>query len=247
MLVCTSDLSVDSTDNGENGDTEGDCQSFCWETKITELSPLDFNCYRMELQVNVKGYCKHDLSHLFIGLENAYVSNIYNSGKFSVEANFKDPKSGMEGFKVDNINGFGNDQDSELIISYEVCFSGQGSEDYLPDEIPVLFKAGTCTYIEEITLLQVDEQIANIVASAYPNPFMEEINISLNSSEVTEVNISIYDIRGKQIAQLYTGKLKANVKYTFPFMPGNNTNDKIFIYRIVASDQVLRGQILRQK
>jgi hypothetical protein len=68
----------------------------------------------------------------------------------------------------------------------------------------------------------------------------------LNSTEDTEVIISLFDLRGNKIAQLYDGRLKANVNYTFPFRASSNSNERIFIYSIISPDQVIWGQILRQ-
>lgn len=234
-------------DSGEDGSIDPDCQSMCWETEITKIQPLDFNCYEMELRVMIKGYCEHDLSHLVIGFDNAYVSNLTNSANYKVEVNSTDPKSGVTGFKVDDIEGFGNEGMTEFTINFEVCFSEQQDGDYLPDIIPVIYKAATCTYLQELAVYEVNVESGDIVASAYPNPFLEEINVRLNSTEDTEVNISVFDLRGNKVAELFDGKLKANVNYTFPFKASNNSNDRIFIYKIVSPDQVLRGQILRQK
>lgn len=265
VLVCTSggvtDPPADTTGNGEdddgNGDgdgdgdndsdVKGDCWSMCWDTEITGITPMDRGCYHMDIQVRVEGFCEHDLSHLIIGLDDAWISKVSNTANYKIEANSTDPKSGVTGLKIDDINGFSTNGLTEFAIAFDVCFTGQTGEGQLPDVIPVIFKAGTCIYPEEMEVYNISGESGTIAATAYPNPFLDEISVKLNSTEDTEVSISVFDLRGNKIADLYQGKLKAAVDYTFPFTAGKYSNDRIFIYKIVSPDQVIRGQILRQK
>ena len=91
----------------------------------------------MKLLVKTSGHCEHDLSHLVIGLDYGYVSNLTNSANYKTEINSTDPKSGIYGFKIDDISNFGNNGDQQFTIEYEVCFQNPENENYLPDVIPI--------------------------------------------------------------------------------------------------------------
>ena len=220
----------------------GDCLASCWQTEITKLLPVDDQCYEMELLVRTTGSCAHDLSHLVVGLEDAFISNLTNSRNFKMEMNATDPKSGINGFKIDDISGFGNDGSREFSINFDVCF--RDGENYLPASIPVLYKAATCQYIEEISVLEKRAEASSIFVASYPNPFVEETNINVNTPKDTEVTIAVFDLRGNKIAQLYKGRLKANVNYSFPFNSGC-CSDNIFIYTIMSDEELIQGQFLR--
>ncbi len=229
-----------SGDGNGNGGSNGGCTSSCWETMLSTITPLGNHCYHMELEVETTGYCEHDLSHLVVGLDGGYISHLSNSWNFKQEINSTDPKSGVYGFKIDDISGFGNNGSERLIISYDVCFTDTD----LPDVIPVIYKASTCEYIQDLEIADHSVIPPALSVSAWPNPFAEEINIMVNSPVDMQTDIAIIDLRGNIVAKLYKGKLAAHVNYTFPF-DADNTTDNIFIYRIITSDTVLQGQILK--
>lgn len=235
----------DGSDDGGSGGDDGsnDCMSNCWDTNLDKIIALENNCYEMEFTVKTDGSCRHDLSHLVIGLDYGYVRSLSNSRGWKYEINITDPKSGIYGFKIDDIPGFGKSYNDQFTINAEVCFDKPGEEDYLPEQIPVIYKAATCHIFETIEVFEPLEQTI-IDVNVYPNPFSEQMSITLNSPGDTEVDVAVYDLKGNKVEHLFHGKLIANVKYNFTF-DGNNSGERMFIYKVISKDEVVMGQLLR--
>ena len=251
-ITCTfTDTTDNSGDQGtgdgsgdEDGDGDGDgneCLEGCWETEIVKITPTGTDCYQIELLVQANEYNKYDLSHLVVGLDGGYITNLSNSANYKTEFNSTDPLSGVYGLKIDDISGFGYEGLTEFTINFEVCYT-DGS---LPEIIPVVYKAGTCHCSQNLfTDADIDES-GSLSVTAYPNPFYEEIKIKLSTPKDTEVEIAVYDLKGNKIARLYKGILRASVDYTFPFNPENTGRESLFIYKVVSDDEVVREQILK--
>lgn len=80
----------------------------------------------------------------------------------------------------------------------------------------VMFKftsdAGNNIYLDDINIMGnvgVDELANNINFNMYPNPTEENTIISFNLSENKETAITVYDVLGKEIANVYNGNLNA--------------------------------------
>ena len=233
--------------SGSDGDDDGnggsdDCLVHCWNTTISKIESIGNNCYKFEMWVKTDGYCTHDLSHLVVGLDYGYVSKLYNSGGWNYELNSTDPKSGVYGFKIDDISGFGGKK-KEFRNWFEVCFDHPGDDEYLPEQIPVVYKAGNCSYTQVLDVYEPGEG-SDIDVCAYPNPFSEKIAISVCSPEDVDVDICIFNVNGHKVEQLYKGKLIKDVRYSFPFR-GNYSTDNLFFYTIISRDKVIKGQILK--
>jgi hypothetical protein len=229
------------TGDGDSGDNE--CLSGCWDTEILKITPVNRGCYRLELLVQANSYTRHDLSHLVVGLEGGYIANVYNSANYRMEINMTDPRSGIHGFKIDDISGFGyNSSLTEFTIEFEVCYPEGGS---LPEVIPVVYKAGTCSCSQELSTILETFLSDNLSVTAYPNPFHEEINIKVSSPKDKNVEVSVYDLKGNKVAQLYKGIIKANVNYSFPFTTEDSGRESFFIYKVVSDKEIVREQILK--
>ena len=236
-------------DNGGSGDDPGqtDCMTHVWETEILEFTPLDDHCFHIELLVKTTGVAEHELSHLVVGLEYGQVSNLHNSENWKTEMNFADPKSGIYGFKIDDISGFGKGEGNEFTIDFDVCFDNPDMDDFLPEVFEIVYKASTCSYLQELSVTAVSYEFDGISVSAFPNPFIDDMNIRLSSPRDTEVVISIFDLRGNQLRQLYKGRVAADVVYTFPVHAADTRGENIIIYKIKTSDEVIQGRILKLK
>jgi hypothetical protein len=58
--------------------------------------------------------------------------------------------------------------------------------------------------VEETTLEAPD----NIAIGAYPNPFNGQTNISVDAVNAGEYFVELYDIHGKQVDEIYDGRLE---------------------------------------
>lgn len=93
---------------------------------------------------------------------------------------------------------------------------------------------GNSTEINTFTLLQ-----------NYPNPFNPETKISFNLPVEDEVTLSVYDINGEKISELFRGKLKeGNHQFNFS---GSNLSSGIYLYSLEGSTQKLVKKMLLMK
>ena len=75
------------------------------------------------------------------------------------------------------------------------------------------------------------------IVSAYPNPFNPAISVSIGIPEVSDVVLSVYDIRGRKVFSLVRKGLSAG-RYDFLWRGVDNTGRQLStgIYFFTASD-----------
>jgi hypothetical protein len=71
----------------------------------------------------------------------------------------------------------------------------------------------------KVTIVQFPSEVEDInntpVISVYPNPVANKINIALNTIESKSLSVAVYDITGKQIANLLDEKVQSSLTYSF--------------------------------
>ncbi len=235
-----------SIDNGDDVVVDTDnCISGCMYSNISAITPLDGEgCYHFVMNVYTDGTCDHELSHFNVGLKYGTIGAIENSNGWKIEKNSTDPKTGLYGFKIDEITGFGQSGPDQFKIEFDVCFNNTSAPNYLPDSIPVVFKASTCYALSYVDILQQEVMKDGLTVSAQPNPFIDQAQITVASKNNTDVEICIYDIYGKKIETLYSGIIKSDIKYTFKY-DGKNDIERLYIYKIISKNGVIQGKLLR--
>jgi len=81
--------------------------------------------------------------------------------------------------------------------------------------------------------------------SAYPNPFNPEINVQIQVGERQPVRIGIYDLLGREVAELFNGDME-NGKHTVTF-DGASFPSGIYLLRLRTASDVQIGHIILQK
>lgn len=132
-----------------------------------------------------------------------------------------------------------------MIVDFNVCFQNPDDDNYLPELIQIIYKAGTCVYEQNLDIAMDTNGLPGIKVTAYPNPFLQEMSIIVNSPKDTDVEITVFDLRGNKIALLYKGRLAADVNYTFPFNASEANGENIFIYTVTTTDEIIQGRILK--
>ena len=82
-----------------------------------------------------------------------------------------------------------------------------------------------------------------LLYSNYPNPFNPETTISFSIPEASEVNVSIYNIKGQKVKTLLDGKLstgKHSVVWYGDDELGNQAGSGIYFYQLAMNDKVAK-------
>ncbi|HEY8400248.1 MAG TPA: SprB repeat-containing protein, partial [Cytophagaceae bacterium] len=130
-----------------------DCQSTCNDCFKTYVESIEERgqCRTVVLKVTNDGYCRHGLSHFSVSVPCGKIKEVYPSKKFPVEFG-TDPTTKIKGFKIDDINGFGEGKDGKhqsFTIRYEIC---DDTKDCSIGEFCaplVSYKAGKCISYEK--------------------------------------------------------------------------------------------------
>ena len=82
---------------------------------------------------------------------------------------------------------------------------------------------------------------ASITAS--PNPTSDHSNISFEADFSDRGSIAVFDMNGRQVAQLYTGEIEADQSYRFSFDTSGLPNG-LYVCRYTGSEQTYMTKIL---
>ncbi len=242
----------DNTDNnnGDNSNSDDsditqdeDGYKDCFYSKITSITPVDESgCYTINMTVTTSGECEHELSHLTVGVDNAAISSVYNSDNYPIESNFTDPTTGVYGFKIDNIENFGQSGTDQFNIEFDACFA----DGLLPETINVAYKSSNSYTIQVINIFEDGSSEKGLEVKAYPNPFKDNINFSILSMNNTDGELAIYNTYGEKIKTIYIGTFLANIEYTFTYQ-GGNISDRLLFYKLTTNKGVVQGKLLKVK
>ncbi len=77
--------------------------------------------------------------------------------------------------------------------------------------------------------------------SAYPNPFSSNSSLDIDTAKSENVNINIYDIRGRLVKHIYDGRLNKGFN-SFTWNSKNNSNG-IYFWRVKSNDTTFTKRI----
>ena len=85
--------------------------------------------------------------------------------------------------------------------------------------------------------------VQDATMQAYPNPFSNETTITFTVPTDAKANLTIYDVAGKQVAQLFDADATANTPYTFN-LDAANLNAGVYIAQLTTENGVVSHQKL---
>ncbi|TAJ15629.1 hypothetical protein DMA11_00010 [Marinilabiliaceae bacterium JC017] len=232
----------DNGDDDQGHNPDPDCNADCFSIEAGQVASNGEGCYHYNLTVNTTGDCRHDLSHLVVGILDGKVSEVSNSLGFQTELNVLDPTTQLYGFKVEDIENFGNNSNDHFNISFTIC---DLPEENQPQTVfPVALKAGQCIIRDTVQFIPSSREDQSITVTAYPNPFTSYSRIELVSKTNTSVELSVFDLHGNLVETLYKGEVKKEVKYEYQFT-GANSGEKLFFYRLITPNTTKQGKLLK--
>ena len=122
---------------------EKDCSTTCFSSEVISIQDISETCKSYELKVSYSGACAHALSHFSVAVPCGTIENIWNSANWSQEIG-TDPTTGLQGFKIDNIAGFGDGSMQQFTVKFTVCASGECESQMSCWQPQVAYKASTC-------------------------------------------------------------------------------------------------------
>ncbi|MGQ1785271.1 hypothetical protein [Saccharicrinis sp. GN24d3] len=248
----TIQLNCTNEDDGSGGNNPGDSipnivfADDCFFSEISKITPIGDNCYQFEMMVYTNGHCEHELSHLSVGLDNATVNWLENSRDWKMEMNSTDPKTGIYGFKIDDISGFGQNGYDRFKITFEACFYNNEIPDYFPETITVAYKSANAYTLQLVNIKMQQNLKAGLTISVFPNPFKDIAQLTIVTESNTNVNIEVYDISGNKVESVYNGELKSEIKYTFK-ITGGDSKERILFYKVISDEDTVQGKLLKTK
>ncbi len=226
------------------------CTDGCFSTDM--LSAVDNgSCTTYTLRVNAGSDCRYDLSHYEVAVPCGNVSSMTNSEGWPMSVGL-DPTTGVWGIKVDNIQGFTDNE--SFTISYTLCNADACTESQTTCGPLVSYKAGQCVYFDKATPSDnpdtdgpLDGEVGpGMSLKLYPNPLMahQTLNVEVENLFVTaSATISITNITGLMVynqSQLISPSTNT-VQLTLPtLLPGtymvtirfnnNQYTEQLFVY-----------------
>ena len=230
------DPEEDPDDEEDTSDSES-CEE-CFSTTIT-LVESNNSCNTYEVVVSTNGRCRHELSHWSIAIPCGKISDMRNSHGWKMEIG-TDPTTGISGFKVDDIGGFGRTE-SSFTVRFQVCYEGSC---YASAWEPIVaYKAGQCVGYQ--ALPGADHLASTMSVQSYPNPFREKINFEWVAAEDDYGTLQILDQFGHTIDVLFSGSLQQGSNYSVEWS-GEDVNTGIYYYKLVTSRKSYHGKIFRK-
>jgi hypothetical protein len=98
---------------------------------------------------------------------------------------------------------------------------------------------------------QSDLSIINFTLNGnYPNPFNPTTTISFNIPATQEINVTIYDVLGREVKTLFNGEVTPgtiNLSWDGKSNQNISVGSGVYIYKVVSKNKLLTGKMVLQK
>ncbi|WP_221412672.1 T9SS type A sorting domain-containing protein, partial [Fulvivirga lutimaris] len=232
-------------DGGDNPDDGGDNpDDDCYNPFTSEISLVEVNgsCYTYKATVTYDGQHVHGLSHMSVAIDCGTIDEVSNSENWKIEYG-KDPTTGIDGFKIDDINGFGEGQMEQYFeYTFTVCSDDDQCIDRLATaDFDVSYKYGQCVSYELVD--GEADMSGEMTMNAYPNPFTEKATLEFYTPVSSKLKAELYNRNGIKVKDLYNGQLRANESIKLS-IDGYNLPADIYSYKVTTDYGVKYGKIV---
>jgi hypothetical protein len=239
FLACTTQPT--DTTTTEPG-TNGPCNFFdSYTASLIDMTADEYGCVNFKFNISTDGKAEHELSNMVIGIGEGQLQDVSINRSWPVEKNITDPKSGVFGFKVDNINGFGQSGNDSFEVDFTVCYGNTIPETF---SFPVVFKAATCHHFDTLTIAK--PEVSGINLTVHPNPFVDNCYFEVTSKTNTNVEINIFDSKGTKVQTLCNTNIVKGLTYQWIFN-GAQSCDVMFFYQLISPLGNKEGKLIRVK
>lgn len=129
----------------------------------------------------------------------------------------------------------------ELLDSFEPCFI-----------YAVACRINGIIYGDE-SVVHIEDNVLNtntITAFNYPNPFIDNINIEYALSKSSDVNVSVFNLKGQRVKNLINGiQAKGNHRIVWNGTDenGKSVSSGVYFYRLTTPDKVITNKMIMLK
>ena len=234
----------DGGDNPDDGDDNPNTGEECYNPFSSDISlvAVSGNCYTYTATVSYDGQHVHGLSHMSVAIDCGAIDAVSNSENWKIEYG-KDPTTGIDGFKIDDINGFGEGQRQQYFeYSFTICGNDDPCMDRLATaDFEVAYKYGQCVSYELVDG-EVDMS-GEMTLNAYPNPFTETATLKFFTPVSSNLKAELYNRNGVKVKDLYNGQVRANESIELK-IDGYNLPADIYTYKVTTDYGVKYGKIV---
>ena len=115
------------------------------------MEKISATCTAYELRVSYSGKCAHALSHFTVQVPCGKIGNLWNSENWK-QVFGTDPTTGLTGFKIDDISGFGETAEHSFTVKFTLCAEDESCGSQLTCWQPVVaYKASTCVNYDTLS------------------------------------------------------------------------------------------------
>ncbi len=219
-------------DDGDSGNpNQGNCEN-PFETSIS-LVEINDNCYTYEATVTYDGNHVHGLSHLSVAVPCGDLDFASTTSSWPIDYG-TDPTTGISGFKIDNINNFGEGISAESFdFTFTICNENDDvcKVQLLEADFEVAYKYGQCVSYE---LVDGEASLSESISiNTYPNPFTEQSTFEFYTPTATNLQVDVYNRQGVMVRQLFKGNVGSQQSLILDFVAEGLPSD-IYTYRIVT-------------
>lgn len=122
------------------------CNGEAYSSQVVKTQVISETCVRYEIKVSYDGTRTYGLSHYSIAIPCGEIKDATNSEGWKMVFG-KDPKTGVYGLKVDDINGFGERRSDTFTVSFTWCSSSSCAKDLGV----VAYKFGQCVSYDTLS------------------------------------------------------------------------------------------------
>lgn len=90
----------------------------------------------------------------------------------------------------------------------------------------------------------LDNSVHSTTVKAFPNPFVEKVQLQFRASESGMVMMEIYNLTGQRLSVLYKGYMQNGEVKKLDYYPGNKASS-VLIYKVSANGKIYSGKLIK--
>jgi len=143
---------------------------------------------------------------------------------------------------------YGSESGSKVYIKPDANYTGTANITIIVKDLGIGELADTVSFILTVTSTSIEDELVPIqyaLQQNYPNPFNPSTTIRFSIPKDCKVKLLIYDILGRQVAELINENLNVG-SYEILF-DGSNLSSGQYIYRLITDDKIFNKKMLLLK